>query len=355
MTNNQLQKIGWNEFFKDNMAVKLENTFPARVIAQKGDVYTLLSEQGEHNAKVTGKFRFNTKQVKDFPVVGDFVIVGKAKGSDNIQIHELLDRKNSFSRKMPISGGRKLKDNMIDGGVTEEQVIAANLDVIFVICGLDGNFSIPRLERYLALIRHQNLNVAILLNKLDLCENMEEKINEVSKIAGNAPVLAVSALTKQGIGQLSEYITCGKTIAFVGSSGVGKSTLLNSLFEDQVQITNTTSDHSGKGKHTTTHRQMFFHQTGCMIIDTPGMKELQLWADEEDISTVYQAVIDTIARCKFSNCTHDGEPGCAIKDALDSGELSEQRYIRYKKSLKEVRRLEERKREYKNKKMKRGR
>ena len=358
MTNKKLYSLGWDAFFEQGLSTEdIEGGFTARIIAQKGEVYTLLSEgMVEHLAKVTGRFIYKVKQVKDYPVVGDFVIAGEGKGGRDIQIHKVLERKNSFSRKMPISGGRKLKNGVIDGGTTQEQVVATNIDTLFIICslGLDGDFNIPRLERYLTLAKHQSLNAVILLNKLDLCESIEEYIEQVHKVADNIPVLAISAITAAGIEQLSPYLSFGKTIAFIGSSGVGKSTLLNSLLEMEIQKTNQTSDHSGKGKHTTTHRQMFFHPSGCIIIDTPGMKEIQLWADEEDLELVFKDILEIMDECRFTNCSHNNEPGCALNEALETGALTEQRYTRYKKTLKKVRRLGERKKEYNQRQMKRG-
>jgi ribosome biogenesis GTPase len=354
MDRKQLQAYGWNTFFEEQFKTnEFYNSFPARVIAQKGDIYTLLAEKGNYSSKVTGKFCYTVKQIKEYPVVGDFVVAGQANGSNEVVIHRVLKRKNYFSRKMPISGGRKLNNGVIDGGITEEQVIASNIDTVFVMCGLDGNFNISRLERYLTLARHQDLNVVVLLNKLDLCQNIEEYFVLLKGITKDIPVLAISATVKKGLKEIEKYILKGKTIAFIGSSGVGKSTLLNALLDRNVAATNITSDYSGKGKHTTTHRQIFFHQSGCMIIDTPGLKELQLWADEKDIDSVFQDIADIINRCKFTNCSHKNEPGCAVKLALESGALEEERYLRYLKALREVRCLEEKKKKYDQKMMKR--
>lgn len=348
-------KLGWNDFFEKQFSqTEFVSEFPARVISQQANIYTILSERGEYIAKITGKFRFLAKQIMDYPVVGDFVIAGQAENSESINIHKVLERKNYFSRKMPISGGRKLKNGVLDGGITEEQIIASNIDTVFIVCGLDENFNIPRIERYLTLVKHQNLQSVILLNKCDVCEKPEEYIHQVTNIANDIPVMAVSAITKKGLEQLSDYISVGKTVVFLGSSGVGKSTLLNSLFGEQIQLTNSISQFSGKGKHTTTHKQMFFHSSGCMIIDTPGMKELQLWANDEDLDFVYPDIVQIINCCKFSNCTHKNEIGCAVREALETGTLSKERYARYLNALKEIKRLDERKREYQVKLIKRG-
>ncbi|OPA75130.1 ribosome small subunit-dependent GTPase A [Paenibacillus selenitireducens] len=347
MVKKSLQSIGWDSFFNEQgCPPQSKLSFPARVIAQHNDVYHLISENGEFTGKVTGRFRYATQYLKDYPVVGDFVQVELANASHHVLIHSVLQRKNSFSRKMPISGGRKMKNGVVDGGITEEQVIASNLDVVFVMCGMDDNFNISRIERYLTLAKHQKLDVIILLNKIDLCERPEAYISQVNDIANGSLVLPISAANKMGLDRLATYMVEGKTIVFLGSSGVGKSTLLNSLLEDEVQATSQTSDYSGKGKHTTTHRQLFFHPSGCMIVDTPGMKELQLWAEDEDLDAVFADVVDLIAQCKFSNCTHRNEPDCALKPAIESGILSRERYTRYLTQWKELNRLHEKKKEY---------
>ena len=342
-----LHSIGWDSIFLEQMErSKHKNHIPAKVVSQYNNLYHLVSEQGDFAAKVTGKFRFNAKHLGDYPVVGDFVLMEHIKASDHALVHEVLPRKNYFSRKAPISGGRKMKNGVIEGGITEEQVIVSNLDTVFIVCGLDGNFNVSRIERYLTLARHQKLETVILLNKIDLSDNTEAYLAQVNDIAGDSLVYPISAANNMGLDPILNYMTEGKTIVFLGSSGVGKSTLLNSLLEQEVQTTNHTSDYSGKGKHTTTHRQLFFHRSGCMIVDTPGMKELQLWAEDDDLDSVFTDIADVAAQCKFSNCTHGTEPGCAIQSAIDDGKISRERYERYLNQLKELSRLKEKKKEY---------
>lgn len=345
MVKKSLQSLGWDSFFHEQWLPSVNHSYiPARVISQHNERYHVMSEHGDFTAKVTGRFRYAAHRLKDYPVVGDFVWI--EPNGDQARIHTVLHRKNSFSRKMPISGGRKMNNGMIEGGVTEEQVIASNLDTLFIMCGVDGNFNISRIERYLTLARHQKLEAVILLNKIDLAEQPDNYAAQVKEIAGGAAVLPISAAHRTGLDPLAAYMTPGKTIVFLGSSGVGKSTLLNTLLEQEVQTTRRTSHYSSKGKHTTTHRQMFFHPSGCMIVDTPGMKELQLWADDDDLDSVFAEVIDVLSQCKFSNCTHRSEPGCALQSALKSGALSQERYKRYTTQLKELQRLKDKKREY---------
>lgn len=353
----KLRKYGFDNYFNNeyitNRNKKDSSEFPARVIAQLGEIYTLLTEKGIFEAKVMGKFIYNARENKDYPVVGDFVITKDIDSSMMKEIIKVLDRKNTFSRKMPISGGRKLHNGAIDGGTTEEQVMAANIDYAFILCSLDNNFNISRLERYLLLAKKSKLHIIIILTKLDVCNDYPTYVNKVKEVVNDVEIIGVSSITNQGIDLLSGYIQPEKTVVLLGSSGVGKSTLLNTLFEKEVQKTNVISNHSGKGKHTTTHRQMFIHQSGCMIIDNPGIKELQLWADEKDLELIYSDIIELSNMCKYSNCTHSKEPGCAVREAIEKGQLSIDRYIRYKKVLTEIVRLSQRKKEY-SKMKKRG-
>ncbi|SMF90403.1 ribosome biogenesis GTPase [Paenibacillus uliginis N3/975] len=350
-----LQSMGWDSFFFEQLIPSKHNKYiPAKVVSQHNDRYHLVSEQGDFTAKVTGKFRFKANHLRDYPVVGDFVLAEHIEESNHALIHMVLQRKNCFSRKAPISGGRKMKNGVIEGGITEEQVIVSNIDTVFIMCGMDGNFNISRIERYMTLAKHQRLEIVILLNKIDLCDKPEEYLSQVNEIAGGSLVLPISAANKIGFDPILNYMVEGKTIVFLGSSGVGKSTLLNSLLEQEVQTTNQTSNYSGKGKHTTTHRQLFFHHSGCMIVDTPGMKELQLWAENGDLDSVFTDVVDIVAQCKFSNCTHRTEPDCAVQSAIDSGVISRERYERYLTQQRELSRLKEKKKEYMQKYSKRS-
>lgn len=347
MVMRSLQSIGWDSFFLEQIIPSKDNNYtPVKIISQHNNLYHLVSERGDFTARVTGKFHFHANQLRDYPVVGDFVLVEHIEESKHALIHRVLQRKNYFSRKTPISGGRKMKNGVIAGGITEEQVIVSNIDTVFIMCGMDGNFNLSRIERYLTLAKHQRLEVVILLNKIDLCDKPEEYLSQVNDIAGGSLVLPISAANKIGLDPISNYMTEGRTIVFLGSSGVGKSTLLNFLLEQEVQATNQTSNYSGKGKHTTTHRQLFFHNSGCMIVDTPGMKELQLWAEDDDLDSVFTDVMEIASQCKFSNCTHRTEPDCALQSAIDSGVISRERYERYLNQQKELTRLNEKKKEY---------
>ncbi|WP_082759971.1 ribosome small subunit-dependent GTPase A [Abyssisolibacter fermentans] len=341
-----LNDLGWEEFFQKQFIKKDQSLYPAKVIAQYSGMYTVRIDNIDYNAKISGKFRYTTKQIKDYPVVGDWVLVKKRSNSKQVIINDILTRKNYFSRKMPISGGRKIKNGMIDGGLTEEQVLVSNIDTVMIVCGLDSNLNIARIERYLTIIEHNKLSAVILLNKSDLCSNTQKYIEQIKSISNKVAVIALSAKEKTGLEEVYKYIKKGKTLVFVGSSGVGKSTLLNALFKSDIQKTSETSTYSSKGVHTTTSRKLFFHPSGCMIVDTPGIKELQLWAEDDDINNVFNDIIELEKQCKFSNCTHKSEPGCAIKEAIDNGTLDVKRYDRYLTQLRELKRLQEKKKEY---------
>ncbi|XMB86768.1 ribosome small subunit-dependent GTPase A [Mycoplasmatota bacterium WC44] len=350
--NLELIKYGYDEYFSkqyDQLAYK-EGEIPARVIARTGELFTLQTEAGTVEAALTGKFLFKAKMNNDIPTVGDFVITRLPNNSNKYQIVRMLNRKNMFSRKLPISGGRKLHKGIIDGGVTEEQVLAANLDYALILSALDNNFNLGRLERYLLLAKRSQLEVVIVLTKLDICKDTENYLRQVKEVSQDVRVLAVSSVTKAGFDELGEFIKPGKTVTLLGSSGVGKSTLLNAFFNQELQKTKQVSTSSGKGKHTTTNRSLFIDTTGCMIIDTPGTRELQLWADIEDLELIYPDIISFMQECKYNNCSHNNEDGCKVNEAIENNELSVARYKRYKKNLTEITRLKERQKEYSQRK-----
>lgn len=351
--NNNIINTVIREFFTNQCNNIYENI--ARIISCKGAIYGLLTPYGKQKAKLTGKFIHNIQAPKDYPVVGDYVEFCKVQNNDYLSINKVLKRKNKFSRKMPISGGRKLYKGVIDGGITEEQVMAANINYVLILVALDQNFNIARLERYILLAKSSDLQPVIVLTKRDLCQNYQSYINKVNAIDKELAVYAVSSITGAGVNNLNSYLKPYYTIALIGSSGVGKSTLLNYLSSKEVQKTKALSESSGKGKHTTTHREMFFLENNCMIIDMPGIKELQLWLEISDLSYLFKDIMLLEKSCKYKNCSHKNEAGCAIKEALNNNTLSQDRYTRYKKLVREANRLIERKaeREKKSKKSKR--
>ncbi len=314
----------------------------ARVTGRLGDRYLLDAGDAEFHGAVTGRFRLLALEAGQYPVPGDLVSYEADGGSDVVRISSVSPRRNRIVRKMPISGGRKMHDGLITGGTTQEQVLAANVDVAFILAGLDGNYSLPRLERYLVMIRHSGVPPVILLTKSDRTARAGEMVDRTREFAPDIPIHAISAVTGDGLDAVRGYLRPDRIVVFLGSSGVGKSTLLNSLFGREVQATNTVSGKNGRGRHTTTNRQLFRLPGGAAVIDTPGIRELQLWVEQEDLDGVFADVAQAAARCRFSDCAHGSEPGCAVREAIRTGRLSEARLERYRMEKKEVEHLKER-------------
>ncbi len=336
----ELKKLGWDEFFeKEFREYERKELIPARVIAEHKNRYFLYYEQGEINAQLAGKFRYKAAVKKDLPAVGDWVAVQVIERENKAVIHAVLPRKTSFVRKMPISGGRKMKYGNIVGGTPEEQVIASNIDFAFIVSGLDGNHNIQRLERYITLVYNSGADPVIILNKIDICSNPKEFIDEVQRVAIGIPIHAVGAEKGINMDVFDKYLEFGKTVVFLGSSGVGKSTISNYLLGAVRQQTKAVSKASGKGRHTTTSSELFFHDLGYMIIDTPGMRELQLWGEKEALQESFEDIVDLTNMCKFNNCRHESEPGCAILHAIEDGTITEERYDSYVKQFGELNRV----------------
>lgn len=329
-----LIKLGWNSKFKEEFdSIKKDGYVPARVIREEKGSYILRHEGGECTAQVSGKLRHNARSIADFPAVGDWVAVKLINNNEKGVIYVLLSRKSSFTRKAPVSGGRKVRDIMgrkiTLGGSTEEQVVAANIDIIFIVIALDNNFNLRRLERFLLLAWNSGAEPVIILNKADLCDNVEEKLFQVEEIAPGVEIHSISALNNVGIENLRKYIGEDKTIGLFGSSGVGKSTIINCILEENKLQTGEIRESDGKGRHTTTWRELVLIPTGGVLIDTPGMRELQVWSNEDELDEIFEDIKTLEKQCKFSNCSHNKETGCAIRAALENGTLDSERYKNY--------------------------
>lgn len=313
-----LEQLGWNDRIASSFMPYREQGFVAgRVAVEYRDCYLIYLEQGKQFAEVTGKFRYQATGLQDFPAVGDWVAVQQTT------IHAVLPRLSKFSRK-------------IVGSTTEEQVIATNVDTVFLVSGLDGDFNLRRIERYLVLVWESGSIPVIVLNKADLCTDLERRIAEVQAIALGVPVIALSATQQQDIEALQPYLQPGKTIALLGSSGVGKSTLTNQLKGEQAQAVQAVRQGDDRGKHTTTHRQLIPLPSGALIIDTPGMRELQLWSGAEALPETFAEVEDLAQQCRFRNCQHEQEPGCAVQAAISMGQLDSSRLQNYQKLQREL-------------------
>ena len=287
-----------------------------RITLQEKGRYRIRTIMGEQEALVSGKFQFDAQSASDYPAVGDYVMADCGDSNTAI-IHQVLPRKSLFVRKAA-------------GTSKAEQLVAANIDTVFLCMSLNNDFNLRRLERYLAVAWESDAEPVVVLTKADLCEDVAQRRLETEAIALGADILAISSMEQDGYRQIMPYITEGKTIAFVGSSGVGKSTLINRLLGEERLATDGLRN-DDKGHHTTTHREMLFLPNGAMVIDTPGMRELGMWDAASGVEQVFADIEKLAARCRFRNCSHRNEPGCAVRAAIRCGELDSGRWQSYQK------------------------
>ncbi|KAF3886354.1 MULTISPECIES: ribosome small subunit-dependent GTPase A [Nostocales] len=319
-----LNCLGWSDFFASSFEpLRKEGLTVARVAIEHKNTYVLYSDRGELSAEVTGKLRYQATEAKDFPAVGDWVVIRVRDSEKRATIQAILPRKSKFSRKAV-------------GAKTEEQIVATNIDTVFLVSGLDGDFNPRRIERYLMTAWDSGATPVILLNKADLCERVEQCVAEVEAIAFGVPIIVLSAGTSQGLDALKPYLQSGQTVALLGSSGVGKSTISNQLIGTEVQTVRAVRKGDDRGKHTTTHRELILLPTGALIVDTPGMRELQIWSGDEGLQETFADIEMLVQQCRFRNCQHEREPGCAVQQALDGGTLDYRRFLNYQKLQKEL-------------------
>ena len=324
----QLEQLGWDTFFSSQFdAIRRDGLVPARIAEQHRNGYIVYAAQGEFAADVSGRFRHVLAGSDGYPTVGDWVSIQLPTGGASATIHGLLQRRTRFVRKVP-------------GGRTAAQVVAANVDMVFLVNGLDQNFNLRRIERYVTEAWGSGAQPVILLNKADVCGDADTLVRAVASVTPGVAVHAMSAMRNEGMDVVRSYLAVGRTIAFVGSSGVGKSTIINLLLGEDHQEVQAVSNAVGKGRHTTTSRSLLLCPGGGMIIDTPGMRELQLWVDEDDVGQSFVDIEMLAGECRFRNCTHTTEPGCAVTAAIADGSLDEERYLSYRKQQSEVRRLQ---------------
>ena len=323
-----LNSIGWSSFFEKQFEQYRSSGFEAgRIINEQKERYIVFTEHGEFQGEVSGKLLYSTDNSSDFPKVGDWVVLSVFKEESKVIIHELLSRRNKFSRK---SAGQKI----------EEQVLAANIDTVFIVQSLDHNYNIRRMERYISMIYEMKAEPVILLNKSDLDSNPREKLKEVRKIFPGIISFCLSSIYNVGIEQVKELIQPGNTYMLIGSSGVGKSTIINRLAEEDILRTNEVREKDSRGKHTTTSRQMIVLENGGLLIDTPGMRGFKLWNTESGFEEAFNEIEIFAKDCHFSDCTHTSEIKCEVKEALKNGKISKERYESYLKLQKELRYLE---------------
>ena len=290
------------------------NELRARVISQEKGMYKIQSGTEVKSAAVSGKYRYETKTVSDYPAVGDYVIAEWQEGEGNAVITGLFPRKTCFVRKAAGAG-------------KQEQVVAANIDTAFICMSLNNNFNVRRLERYLSVTYESGATPVVILTKSDLCFDVTSKIIDVENVARGVDVLAISSLN-DNYETVMKYILPGKTVAFIGSSGVGKSTLINKL-TGLERITTREIGNNDKGRHTTTHRELIALPNGAFVIDTPGMRELGMWDSGDGIDTTFADIEELSRECKYADCTHTFEPGCAVLLAIENGTLDSARLASY--------------------------
>ncbi len=325
-----LSDLGWMPYFEALFEPHRDNGLsPGRISKQHRGRHWILTESGEVTAEVSGRFRHGAASPADYPAVGDWVALQHTDSSSGL-IHAVLPRRGAITRK-------------VAGETTEEQVLAANVDTAFLVTGLDNNYNLRRIERYLTTAWDGGALPVIVLNKSDLADDPVAVVDEVQAVAVGAPVLAVSALANDGIELLTEYLKPGTTAVFLGSSGVGKSTIINRLLREDRMKTGVVRQGDSRGRHTTTHRELLLLPGGGLLIDTPGMRELQLWADEDSLRRSFDDIDHLAESCRFSDCRHEQEPGCAVVAAVESGDLSTKRYESFLKQRKELENLERRK------------
>jgi ribosome biogenesis GTPase len=300
---------------------------PARVVKQSRDLSILMTRSGELRGEVSGRLRHEAVCPADYPVVGDWVAI-ETGGGGRALIHAVLPRRTAFTRKAA-------------GEATEAQVAAANVDTVFLVSGLDGELNLSRIERYLTTAWTSGAEPVIVLNKTDLRPDLGEVVAAVAAIAPGVAVVAVSALVDRGLEELGPFLLPRRTVAFLGSSGVGKSTMINRLIGEERFSTAPVSDAAaGRGRHTTTVRELVRLPGGALLIDTPGMRELQLWADDDGLDRTFDEIDRLASRCRFPDCRHEEEPGCAVRAAVEGGILDARRLESYLKLRRELRFVE---------------
>jgi len=316
-----LTDLGFDSFFEKSFQIlKIPDSVPARIVSESKNSFQVFSQYGELTARISGKMHYSEGEGKLYPAVGDWVVIKPVINERKAIIHAVLPRKSKFSRK--VAGER-----------TEEQVVSANIDTVFIVSGLDGgrNFNLRRIERYLTLALNSGATPVIVLNKVDLCPDVNIYIRTIERIAPGKSIHPVSAKERIGLDALKTYLTKEKTAAFLGSSGVGKSALINALLGVEKQETGEVRRDDRMGKHTTTRRELIILPGGGIVIDTPGMREIQMWAGEEDLEGVFQDIEMLAEQCRFNDCAHNVESGCAVRAAIDRGELDPARLASYRK------------------------
>ncbi|EDY81408.1 conserved hypothetical protein [Verrucomicrobiia bacterium DG1235] len=317
--NLSLEELGWNSTFQEHFDAVNDGTLvPARVIRENRGEYIVNTGERVGVARLPGIERLGKLDSAAYPTVGDWLALEEIAGGEDFLVRSFLPRASLFERK-------------VVGESTRHQSIVANFDSLFLVTGLDEDFKTSRIQRYLSLAWNSRRELVIVLNKADLRDDLPEVLEAVEKVAGEVPVHAVSAHDRSSLECLFGYLGKGRTVALLGSSGVGKSSLVNAFLGEDRLPTQQNRAADGRGRHTTTWRELQMIPSGGVLIDLPGMRELQLTGEGDGVVKAFEDVEELMLRCKFRNCRHDGEPGCAIEAAIESGELDASRYQQYVK------------------------
>lgn len=315
----ELGVLGWDHARDAEFAPHRAAGFiPGRISLEHNHVYRVLTTEGEVLAETAGRIKHQAGGRSELPVVGDWVALRTGGAGARATVAAILPRRSWFSRK---AAGRE----------TEEQVIAANADAVLLVFGLDKPVNARAIERYLTLARRSGARPVIVLNKSDVAEDVPAALGEARALAGDAAVHAVSTKTDPGVSELERYVSAGKTLTLLGPSGAGKSSIVNRLVGEERLPTGEVRDWDRRGRHTSVHRELVLRAAGGLIIDTPGMRELQLWEAGDDLATTFDEITALSGECKFRDCRHDSEPGCAVKAAVATGKIDPERYESYLK------------------------
>lgn len=324
-----LARIGWDEDRTTYLQKNHPDLEPARVAVEHRGSYVLFGTPGELAGEISGRMRHDTILRTELPAVGDWVAARMIDGEPKAIIEAVLPRKSSFSRD-------------VAGLTTEEQVLAANVDVLFILAGLDGDLNVRRVERFLTLAWESGAKPVVVLTKTDRCDDLSAALRDVGRVAPGVDVIAVCALDGTGIAEAEVHLAGDPTIALLGTSGVGKSTLINRLLGDDVMVTKKVR-WDGKGRHTTSHRQLIPMPGGGAIIDTPGLRELRLWDADIGLDETFADIAELAAACRFADCAHEYEPDCAVLAGVEREELEPERLASYRKLARELAALERKK------------
>jgi ribosome biogenesis GTPase len=320
-----LKELGWNDFFEAGFSsLKPDpDCIAARVSAEHKGVYKVLCQYGELAAEISGRLRFDALGRADFPAVGDFVIISPRPSEGTATICDILPRRTKFSRGAC-------------GQYCDEQIIAANVDVAFIVTSLNADFNMRRVERYLTLAYESGSKPVVILSKADLCADIEGALAAAELSSQGADIVAVSAVSGYGFDKLDKFLKPYSTVSFLGSSGVGKSSILNRLLGREAQKVNEIREFDDRGRHTTTHREMFVLDCGALVIDTPGMRELRLIESGDGLADTFADIEEAALNCRYRDCLHENEPGCAVNKAISNGTLDGKRLVNYKKMRREI-------------------